>query len=158
MNDLSRETPINPELEKKPIRIIHIEDNEQLRDLIGMELKKFPADIELVASFSSTEEAEEYLMRLRNEKKDLPDAIVSDNNLGGGRTTGIQFAKDLKEQGFEIPVVLFTGDTEPFKSISEEYLNAMGLTKVVDKVESTENLVSILKSIKPSIPSQDKPQ
>lgn len=148
MNNFSSETPKSPEIEKKPLRIIHIEDGKQLRDLIGWELKKFPA-VELIASFPSAEEARDYLMKLRSEKQELPDGIVSDNNLGIGKATGIQFAEDLKKLGFEIPVVLFTGDAEQFKSISEERLNRMGLKSIVDKngFESTENLVGILKSI-----------
>lgn len=158
MNDFSSETPKSPEIEKKPLRIIHIEDQEQFRDLFGSELKKFP-DVELVVSFGSTEEAKDYLMKLRSEKQDLPDAIVSDNNLGIGKVTGMQFANDLKQQGFEIPVVLFTSDVERFKRISEEDLKGIGLKSMVDKSDfkATRNLVGILKSIKP-LTSQDKPQ
>ena len=152
MAELQDEQPKNPEQRnRKPLRIIHIEDQKQFRDLIGMELKKF-TDIELVASFGSTEEAEEYLIRLKNEKKDLPDMIVSDNSLGVGQRRGMQFAKDIKKLGFEIPVVLFTSDAEQFKHFSQEQLEGIGLKSVVDKsgFESTGDLVSILESIKPA--------
>jgi len=147
MNDFSSEIPKSPEQKKKPLRIIYIEDQKDFRELIKGELEKFPADVELVASFDSTEEAKEYLMGIRNEKKELPDGIVSDHDLGIGKVTGMQFAKDLKEQGFEIPVVLFTGYAEQFKSFSEEDFKAMGLTKVVNKRESIEGLVGVLKNI-----------
>lgn len=147
MNNFSPETPKSQEIEKKPIRIIYIEDNEEFRDFINEEFKKFPADVELVASFSSTEEAKEYLMRLRDEKKDLPDMIVSDNSLGAGKATGIQFAKDLKKQGFEIPFVLFTNDVKAFRGFSATDINKMGLTRVVDKLESANSLVGVLKEI-----------
>lgn len=151
MNDLSRETPKSPELEKKPIRIIYIEDQKDFRELIEAQLKKFPADVELVASFPSAEEAGKYLMGLQDEKKDLPDVIVSDNNLGDGKATGVEFAKDLKKQGFEIPVVLFTG--------SEKYLDEIGVKSVVRKSESIESLVVVLKEINlSSNMPQNKPQ
>lgn len=149
MNDLSRETPESPELEKKPIRIIYIEDQKDFRELTEVELKKFPANVELIASFGSTEEASKYLMGLQDEEKDLPDVIVSDENLGDGKATGVQFATDLKKQGFEIPVVLFTGYAQEFKSLSKEYLDGIGVKSVVDKSESAKGLVVVLKSIKP---------
>jgi len=159
MNDFSSETPKSLEIEKKPLRIIHIEDTEVMIDLIKRVFKKFPADVELVASFFSTEEAEEYLIRLKNANKDLPDMIVSDNNLGAAKRSGVQFSMDLREQGFEIPVVLLTSDTEQFRSLSEKSLNAMGLTKVLDKLNLTESLVGVLKeiSLSSNMP-QNKPQ
>ena len=158
MTELQDEQLKNPEHgDKKPLRIIHIEDQEEMRDLIGRKLRKFP-DVELVASFSSTEEAKDYLMKLKNENKELPDGIVSDDNLGLGKATGIQFAKDLRELGFKIPVVLFTGDAQELKSgIPQEQFSQFGLKDIVDKYsrKPIEDLVGILKSIKPS---QGKPQ
>lgn len=113
----------------------------------------------MVASFLSAEEAKEYLMRLKDEKKGLPDMIVSDNRLGRGKVTGIQFAQDLKEQGFNIPVVLFTNNAEAFRGFPEIDLNTMGLTKVVDKLESIGSLVGVLKEINLSSNAfQGKPQ
>lgn len=154
-----QEQPNKPEQKgKEVLRIIHIEDHERFRELVGMELEQFP-DVELVTSFSSTEEAEDYLTNLISKKQELPDVIVSDNNLGAGKRRGIQFAKDLREKGFNIPFVLFTGDAEQYKSLSREDLDRIGLKDIVDKnePESTGDLVGILRSIKP-LTSQDKPQ
>lgn len=144
MNAFSLEAPESPEIEKRPLRIIYIEDQEEFRTFIGSELKKFPADVEFVVSFSSTEEAEDYLIKLRKEKGELPDMIVSDDNLGRGKRKGLDFAKYLKEQGFETPFILYTNDVEQFGNLSEERLNAAGVTKVVDKFTTTGDLVRIL--------------
>ena len=160
MNDFSSETPKSPEIKKKILRIIYIEDQKDFRELIGAELKKIP-DVELIASFPSTEEAKDYLLKLRRENKELPDGIVSDNDLGIGKATGIQFAKELKKLGFKIPVVLFTGYAKELRSLSKEYLDGIGVKSIVDKndLESTRNLVGILKeiSLSSNMP-QNKPQ
>ena len=161
MTELQDEQLKDPEHgDKKPLRIIHIEDDEEMRGLIEEEVKKFP-DVEFIASFPSTKEAKDYLLKLRSENKELPDGIVSDNDLGFGKTTGIQFAKELKKLGFEIPVVLFTGYAKELRSLSEEYLDGIGVKSIVDKnaLESTENLVGILKEIglSSNMP-QNKPQ
>lgn len=151
MSDSLTEHLESPEIKRKPLRIIYVEDQEMVGNFIKKELKKFPADIELIAFFESTEDAEEYLMRLKNENNDLPDAIVSDDDLGAGKRKGVQFAKDLQEQGFKTPFVLFTSDMRGFKSLSEERLSEMGLITVVDKLESTALLVDVLKGINSSL-------
>jgi len=161
MAGLQDEQLKNPEQrDKKPLRIFYIEDQKDFRELIESELKRFTADVEIVGSFGSTEEAKDYLMKLRNENQELPDGIVSDNDLGNRKATGIEFARDLKKLRFEIPVVLFTGYAEQFKSFSQEYLNKIGLKNIVDKnkPEATENLVGVLKSIKLLTSPSDKPQ
>lgn len=148
MNDFSSETPKNPEIEKKPLRIIYIEDDNLFRDFIKEKFEEFPADVKLVKSFLSTEEAEKYLIKLKEENEELPDMIISDNSLGRGKRKGLDFAKYLKEQRFEIPFVLYTNDAEQFEMFSEERLNVTGVTKVVDKLKSVRNLVGILNSLR----------
>lgn len=148
MNGSSSETPKSPEIEKKPLRIIYIEDQEVLRNFIKEEFKKFSKDVSIISSFSKAEEAMEYLMKLGNESPGLPDAIVTDNDLGLGTITGIQFAKNLKQHGFEIPVVLLTSNAPDYKYVSEKELKGMGLTKVVGKMTEIRDLVGMIKQVK----------
>ncbi len=143
-----QEQPRSPEQKKKSLRVIYIEDEASFRELTEKEFKKNP-DVN-ITSFSSTEDAMDYLMKLKERNQALPDVIVSDNDLGAGRRKGGEFAVFLKKQGFKIPFVLFAGSSsimDTLLSNSKEDLEGQGLIGAVNKNNIT-SLVEVLKGVK----------
>lgn len=142
------------EQERKTIRIIYIEDDINFRDLTLRWFRKNPNNIEIISWFPDTEKAEEYLKKQQEENQELPDAIVTDQNLGAKRD-GIGFAQWVQSQKAlnkigDIPVILFSTDSI-FSFFTKEDLAGTGLAAFVDKGkvqgESESNLVQTLNSL-----------
>lgn len=108
MADQSQEVPINSEVpQKRPLKILHIEDSPVIRQIIKEELGRFPKDVSEIVPFSSVEEAREYL---NTPGVEPPDAIVSDLVLGVGKENPIKFASEMakKEKWRKIPFVILS--------------------------------------------------
>src|SRR4030042_4641847 len=85
--------------EKKPIRVLHVDDEPCLLKIAKQCLEmegRFHVD-----TASSVEQA------LEKIKKELYDAIISDYQMPGKE--GLEFLKELRENGSDIPFIIFTG-------------------------------------------------
>jgi len=113
--------------EKVPIRVLHVDDEAGF-------LKAAKQILEMQGAFevetaSSVEEAEE---KIRHKSYDV---IVSDYVMPG--KTGLDFLKELRESGNNIPFIIFTGRGREIVAIkalnlgADQYVNKIGNPDVV---------------------------
>jgi len=92
-------TVLHPNQEQK-ISVLHVDDNEDFRIISKRHLEQHGSfQIETV---SSVKEAQQKISQKQY------DAIISDYQMP--EKTGLEFLKELRDNGNEVPFILFTGD------------------------------------------------
>src|SRR3990172_2267015 len=97
---------------EEPIRILHVDD-----DAVFLEVSKLILEMEGKFEIDNVTSPEEAFQKL---KKQAYDAIVSDYEMPS--KNGLQFLKELREQGNTVPFAIFTG-----KSREEVAIKALNL-------------------------------
>lgn len=121
----------------EPTRVVLVEDDEAtLKRLAGA----VPAEEYAVEPFSDPAEA---LARLRGGPR--PAVVVVDHLMPG--MTGVEFARALRSEGIEIPIVLMTGIT--LRSVERDQLAEYGVTLVRKPLPSVD-LLAVLRRVSPS--------
>ena len=113
--------------EKSKIRVLHVDDEPAL-----LRVTKQCLELEGMFQVDSVSSVEEALEKL--EKKRY-DAIVSDYQMRG--KDGLEFLKELRESGSNVPFIMFTGKGREEVAIralnlgANQYLNKTGETETV---------------------------
>ncbi len=106
-----------------PIRVLHVDDNADLADLVATHLQRAHDDIEVVTETS----AEDGLRRLR-DAADRIDCVVSDHDMTG--MDGLEFLRTVREFAPSLPFILFTGKGS--EEIASDAISA-GVTEYLQK-------------------------
>jgi CheY-like chemotaxis protein len=126
--------------------IIHIDDNEIDRLILKRSLKKHFEDLEII-SVGSVACAEEYLNRIGEPGAEMPDLIITDNNMP--EKNGFEFIEFLKSnKNFkQIPLIMLSSsslDKDVQKALSlgaDSYLakplNPAAIKHFIQVIEST---------------------
>ena len=85
----------------KPIKIVLVDDSSDLREHITGYLEPFP-EFQCVNTYPSGEEA------LAGLKRDAPDIVLMDINLGEGAMDGIECVRQLKKMLPNVQVIMLT--------------------------------------------------
>jgi len=99
------------------IKILIIEDEEDLLELIEFHLNEAGYD---AIGFLNTKKAKDFII------EENPDLLIIDRNLQG--VEGINFVKELKKEGFLIPVIFLTAKSnekdilEGFEAGADDYI------------------------------------
>jgi PAS domain S-box-containing protein len=108
------------------IRVLHVDDDQDFADLVGLYLERENEDIEIVTESS----AKDGLERLEREEI---DCIVSDYNMPG--MDGIEFLERVREDWPDRPFILYTGRGS--EEIASEAISA-GVTDYLQKEQGTD--------------------
>jgi CheY-like chemotaxis protein len=117
---------------KRRGRILFVDDEEDLLDLVGRMLRHLGYE---AVTYNSSLEA---LSFLKSEKQNL-DLIIVDQVMP--ELSGTELAKEAKRLHKEAPVILFTGFSD---MISPEKINEIGIQEVVEKPVTLDNLAKIV--------------
>ena len=108
--------------EKKPIRVLHVDDETSLLKIAKQCLEiEGPFQVDTV---SSVDEA------IKKMEKETYDVVVSDYQMPG--KDGLEFLKELRANGNSIPFIMFTGKGREEVAINalnlgaDQYLNKIG--------------------------------
>ena len=108
---------------EEPIRILHVDD-----DAVFLEVSKLILEMEGKFEIDNATSPEEAFQKL---EKQAYDAIVSDYEMPS--KNGLQFLKELREQGNTVPFAIFTGKSREEVAIKALNLGADGyFTKTGD--------------------------
>lgn len=134
----------------KPLRILLVEDDGSIARVIAIAMHDIGVPYQLDQAFSGEEGLE-----LWNSKP--YDLVLADYNLRG--MTGIHMISAIKEQGVEVPTVLFTAYDD---SKVRREAKAVGVTRFIAKPFVIEEFVRIARSLLPvkaseiGAPARDK--
>ncbi|RYX99695.1 response regulator [bacterium] len=125
--------------------IVHIDDNEIDRLVVKRALERELKGIKLL-SFCDVRTAEEFLMSLQKQQDDMPDLIITDNNMP--EKTGfmfLEFHRTSKELN-KIPVMMLSSSTQE-KDIQKAYnLGAVSYMAKPVKPGTIDHIVNLLKN------------
>lgn len=121
----------------KPLRILLVEDDGSIARVIAIAMHDIGVPYQLDQAFSGEEGLE-----LWNSKP--YDLVLADYNLRG--MTGIHMISAIKEQGVEVPTVLFTAYDD---SKVRREAKAAGVTRFIAKPFVIEEFVRIARSLLP---------
>ncbi|MFQ5981392.1 MAG: response regulator [Candidatus Heimdallarchaeota archaeon] len=91
---------LTPDKERKRTRILHVEDDKHILELTSTFLPRINPDFE-VTSVCSAQEAFKKLQEANF------DVIISDYQMP--ERNGLEFLKQLRQEGNSVPFVIFTG-------------------------------------------------
>jgi PAS domain S-box-containing protein len=106
--------------EKRPIRVLHVDDEPSL-----LKIAKQLLETEGQFQMDTASTAEEALEKM---KKETYDAVVSDYQMSG--KDGLELLKDLRQNGSTVPFIIFTGKGR--EEIAIKALN-LGADRYLDK-------------------------
>lgn len=121
------------------IRVLHVDDKQNFRDLVGSFLEREDDRIE-VQTASSPGEALDMLV------EQTVDCIISDYEMP--RTDGIEFLKTVRSAYPRLPFILFTGKGS--EQIASEAISA-GVTDYLHKQNNTEQYKLLCKRIENAV-------
>lgn len=135
-----RESPVSDDTtcNEGSIAILHIDDDQDFRDLVSDTIQRNGERIELF-SVGSVEEALDILER------EPIECLITDHHLPG--TDGLTFIRRLRDQGCSLPSILFTGKGseniagEAISAGVDDYLRKGGIDKFDLLVNKIEHLV-----------------
>jgi PAS domain S-box-containing protein len=123
------------------IRVLHVDDNEDLAALVATHLDRTHEDIEVETETS----AEAGLQRLR-DGCDGVDCVVSDHDMPG--MDGLDFLRAVREVDESLPFILFTGKGN--EEIASEAISA-GVTEYLQKGTGTEQYAVLANRIERAV-------
>jgi PAS domain S-box-containing protein len=109
------------------IRVLHVDDDPDLAEVVALHLERAHDDIEVVTETS----AEAGLVRLREDAAPI-DCVVSDHDMQG--MDGLEFLRAVRDRDAALPFLLFTGKGS--EEIASEAISA-GVTEYLQKETGT---------------------
>ena len=141
-HDSEYTTRISIDITAKPIRVLHVDDEESLLR-ITKQCLEIEGDIIVESSLS----ADDALQRI---KKECFNAVVSDYHMPG--KDGISFLKELRDHGNNIPFIIFTGKGR--EEVAIKALN-LGADQYINKIGDSESVYcELAHSIRSSVKSR----
>jgi DNA-binding NtrC family response regulator len=108
-------------MNKRPIRVLHVDDDLDLTNLVGNYLEREESRIELQTAASIDE-------GLSIVSEGNIDCIISDYDMSN--KTGIEFLRSVRKQDKNLPFILFTGKGS--EEVASEAIS-MGVTDYIQK-------------------------
>jgi DNA-binding NarL/FixJ family response regulator len=106
------------------VRVLLVDDDDDLRTVLRDLFNEAAADIELVGSYSRASDAMRYL------RADAPDVLIVDVRLGG--TDGLELTQLLLEVDASLPVIVFSAYLDSTARATAEHL---GVREILDKTD-----------------------
>ncbi|MFP4625993.1 MAG: PAS domain S-box protein [Natronomonas sp.] len=127
------------EFDTNGIRVLHVDDEENIAELTALQLEKSGEEIEVLTESN----ADAGLERLENE---WIDCVVSDYNMPG--KDGLEFLRAVREYDPELPFILFTGRGS--EEIASEAISN-GVTDYLQKEVGTEQYTVLANRIQNTV-------
>jgi PAS domain S-box-containing protein len=121
------------------IRVLHVDDDEELTDVASVHLERADDDITVLTESS----ARDGLERLRFSPV---DCVVSDHDMP--ETNGLEFLKAVREEFPELPFILFTGKGN--EEIASDAISA-GVTEYLQKDIGTDQYTVLANRIRRAV-------